>query len=88
MRPSRSEASVKKGEKFCSTRAQTVCDNGKVVLQSNQSPNPCFNYENITYCMPVFTRAYANFARAISCATTNRPAGNFTGREPWRATSS
>ncbi len=31
--------------------------------------------------MPVFTRAYADFARAISRATTNRSAWSFTGCE-------
>jgi hypothetical protein len=77
--------SVKKGEKFCSTRKEGVCDNGKVVPQSNQSPHPCFNYENTTYCMPVFTRAYANFACAISRATTNRSARSFTRRESGRS---
>ena len=37
--------------------------------------------------MPVFTRAYANFARAISRATTNRSARGFTRRESGRSSS-
>jgi hypothetical protein len=37
--------------------------------------------------MPVFTRAYANFARAISRATTNRSARSFTRRESGRSSS-
>ncbi len=37
--------------------------------------------------MPVFTRAYANFACAISRATTNRSARSFTRRESGRSSS-
>ena len=37
--------------------------------------------------MPVFTRAYANFARAISRATTNRSARGCTRRESGRSSS-
>ena len=37
--------------------------------------------------MPVFTRAYANFARAISRATTNGSARSCTRRESGRASS-
>ncbi len=37
--------------------------------------------------MPVLTRYYANFIRAISCTTTDRSARNFTRREPGRTSS-
>jgi hypothetical protein len=70
MRPSRSEVSPKKSEKFCSTRRYIVCDKGKLVLEPNRSPN-FFNYENITYYLPMLTRVCADFARASSRAATN-----------------
>ena len=60
--------SPKKSEKFCSTCKSTVCDKGKLVLEPNRSPN-FFNYENITYCLPMLTRACADFSRAISRAS-------------------
>ena len=73
MRPSRSEVSPKKSEKFCSTCKSTVCDKGKLVLEPNRSPN-FFNYENITYYLPMLTRACAGFARAISRAAASASA--------------
>src|SRR4030095_8221866 len=66
MRHWRKEVSRKKNEKFCWTPEQVLCDNGKPAPKSNRSSNSCFNYENTTHYLSLFTRLRVGFARTSS----------------------
>ena len=69
---------AEKNEKFCWTREQVLCDNGKsrkTCTESNRSSNSCFNYENTTHYLSLFSRVGVGFARASSASGTSA-AGN------------
>ena len=69
---------AEKNEKFCWTLKPVVCDNGKsrkTCTESNRSPNSCFNYENTTHYLSMFTRVGVGFARPSS-ASGKSAAGN------------
>src|SRR5438094_1113203 len=66
-----------KSEIFFSTRNSFIFNNQKLASKSSYSSTYCFNYENLTHCLSVFTRACSDFACAISrCA---RRGTNITG---------
>src|SRR4029077_10062125 len=65
---------AEKNEKFCWTLEPVLCDNGKprkTCTESNRSPNPCFNYENTTYYLSLYSRVRVVFARASSASGTS-----------------
>jgi hypothetical protein len=66
---------AEKNEKFCWTPEQVLCDKEKTAPKSNRSPNSCFNYENTTHYLPLFTRVRVGFARTSSASGTSA-AGN------------
>src|SRR4029434_9189350 len=62
---------AEKNEKFCWTPEQVLCDKGKPAPKSNRSTNSCFNYENTTHYLSLFTRVRVGFVCASS-ASGNR----------------
>src|SRR5438067_2932541 len=64
-----------KNENFCWTPEQVLCDKEKPAPKSNRSLNSCFNYENTTHYLSLFTRVRVGFARASS-ASGKSAAGN------------
>ena len=78
MRPWRKESIAEKNEKFCWTLEPVLCDNGKprkTCTESNRSSNSCFNYENTTHYLSLYSRVRVGFARASSASGTSA-AGN------------
>src|SRR6476660_2850569 len=69
---------AEKNEKFCWTLEAVLCDNGKprkFHTESNRSSNSCFNYENTTHYLSIYSRVCVGFARASSASGTSA-AGN------------
>jgi hypothetical protein len=66
---------AEKNEKFCWTPEQVLCDKEKTAPKWNRSPNSCFNYENTTHYLSLFTRVRVGFARTSSASGTSA-AGN------------
>ena len=62
---------AEKNEKFCWTPEQVLCDNGKPAPKSNRSPNSCFNYENTTHYLSLYSRVRVGFASASSASGTS-----------------
>src|SRR6476660_5674539 len=70
---------AEKNEKFCWTLEAVLCDNGKprkIRTESNRSSNSCFNYENTTYYLSLYSRVRVGFASASSASSTSA-AGNW-----------
>ena len=66
---------AEKNEKFCWTLKQFLCDNGNPAPKSNRSLNSCFNYENTTHHLSLFTRVRVGFIWTSSACGTSA-AGN------------
>ena len=63
---------------FAGLSKQVLCDNGKprkTRTESNRSSNSCFNYENTTHYLSLYSRVRVGFARASSASGTSA-AGN------------
>ena len=78
MVPSEKGSIAEKNEKFCWTLEAVLCDNGKprkTRTESNRSSNSCFNYENTTHYLSLYSRVRVGFASASSASGTSA-AGN------------
>src|SRR6476646_5649266 len=78
MVPSEKGSIAEKNEKFCWTLEAVLCDNRKprkTRTESNRSSNSCFNYENTTHYLSLYSRVRVGFASASSASSTS-PAGN------------
>src|SRR6266480_4635437 len=69
MRPWR-KSIAEKNENFCWTPEQVLCDKEKPAPKSNRS-NSCFNYENTTHYLSLFTCVRVAFARTSSASGTS-----------------
>src|SRR6266480_5329083 len=69
MRPWR-RSIAEKNENFCWTPEQVLCDKEKPAPKSNRS-NSCFNYENTTHYLSLFTCVRVAFARTSSASGTS-----------------
>ena len=56
-------------------KSSAITENSKPAPKSNRSSNSCFNYENTTHYLSLFTRVRVGFARASSASGTSA-AGN------------
>src|SRR6476620_11724698 len=80
MVPSEKGSIAEKNEKFCWTLEAVLCDNGKprkTRTESNRSSNSCFNYENTTYYLSLYSRVRVGFASASSASGTTSTACNW-----------
>src|SRR6476620_9325994 len=78
MVPSEKGSIAEKNEKFCWTLEAVLCDNGKprkTRTESNRPSNSCFNYENTTHYLSLYSRVRVGFASASSASGTSA-AGN------------
>src|SRR6476660_9315902 len=78
MVPSEKGSIAEKNEKFCWTLEAVLSDNGKprkTRTESNRSSNSCFNYENTTHYLSLYSRVRVGFASASSASGASA-AGN------------